>query len=92
AKAEQEKLQLSQRLEELKQQKAEMLEAEKKALHRLALREKANQSVETALAPLKALPQQLREEQTKLRAEVQQMGQTFVGEIAKMVEGTKKLK
>ncbi|CAE7827079.1 HERC1 [Symbiodinium sp. CCMP2592] len=92
AKAEQEKLQLSQRLEELKQQKAEMLEAEKKALHRLALREKANQSVETALAPLKALPQQLRDEQTKLRAEVQQMGQTFVGEIAKMVEGTKKLK
>lgn len=92
AKAEQEKLQLSQRLEELKQQKAEKLEAEKKALHRLALREKANQSVETALAPLKALPQQLREEQTKLRAEVQQMGQTFVGEIAKMVEGTKKLK
>ncbi|CAE7287420.1 LAMB1 [Symbiodinium natans] len=92
AKAEQEKLHLSQRLEEVKLQHAQVLEAEKKAMQRLALRQKANESVETALAPLKALPQQLREEQTKLRAEVKEMGQTFVGEIAKMVDGTNKLK
>eukprot|EP00930_Biecheleria_cincta_P018178 TRINITY_DN1424_c0_g2_i1.p1 TRINITY_DN1424_c0_g2~~TRINITY_DN1424_c0_g2_i1.p1 ORF type:complete len:970 (+),score=222.53 TRINITY_DN1424_c0_g2_i1:31-2940(+) len=88
AKKEQEKLQLSQKLESLERDRARLEEAEKQSLDRLARTQQLNQKLDKALAPLKEASVRLREEQRRARSEVQQAGSGFSGEIQKLLDAT----
>jgi len=91
AKAEQEKLHLKQRLEALEQEQKSTLETEKKLLERLSKSQKANQSLDARVAPLKVQAKDMRDQQQRLRTEVKDIGSHFNEEVQKLLDATSKM-
>eukprot|EP00438_Fugacium_kawagutii_P016350 Skav228392 [mRNA] locus=scaffold1911:59477:61720:+ [translate_table: standard] len=75
----------------LEQEQKRILDTEKKLLDKLSKSQKANQSLDARVAPLKVAAHAMREQQQRMRSEVTEIGKTFNEEVQKLLQATAKM-
>jgi len=89
--ADQERLSLAQKLEALNRELGKVKEAEMRSRDRFLRMQEMHRRLDQSIDPLRKAAAKLREEQRRVRAEVDELGRSFHGEIQRVAEGSEKL-
>lgn len=91
ARAEQEKVELSQQLEATRRSIEKAQESEAASKQRLAKAAELNRKLDGALAPLRQAATRLRDEQQRARSEVESVRQNFTAQVEKLLGATSRI-